>query len=218
MKRSFMRYAVLVFPSVFFIATLNADTLVLRDGRRIPGQLISMRNDVVEFEAVQTFGGAQTVQFDRDAIQSIEFDRNTARYSAPASQQAQPSQTIQRGRSGLRERQVTVLANVRWVNTNIDVQSGQDVYFEASGEVRWGPNRRDGPGGEQNSPVNPARPMPNRPAAALIGHVGENSQDYFFIGADRGAIRMRSSGRLLLSVNDEYLQDNSGSFRVVVYY
>ena len=111
-----------------------------------------------------------------------------------------------------------VVANVRWVGTNIDVQAGQDVYFEASGEIRWGPNRRDGPAGEQNSPVNPNRPMPNRPGAALIGHVGENSTDSFFIGMERGAIRMRSSGRLFLGVNDDNLQDNSGSFRVVVYY
>ena len=111
-----------------------------------------------------------------------------------------------------------VAAGTAWTDTNIEVRPGQDVYFETSGEVNWGPNRRSGAGGEQNSPVNPARPMPNRPGAALIGRAGENSGDLFFIGADRGAIRMRSSGRLFLGVNDDNLQDNSGSFRVVVYY
>jgi hypothetical protein len=59
--------------------------------------------------------------------------------------------------------------------------------------------------------------MPNRPAAALIGRVGD-SDEYFFIGDDEGAIRMRSSGRLFLAVNDDYLKDNTGSFRVTVYY
>jgi hypothetical protein len=29
---------------------------------------------------------------------------------------------------------------------------------------------------------------------------------------------MRQSGRLYLGINDEYLADNSGSFRVTVYY
>ena len=82
---------------------------------------------------------------------------------------------------------------------SLHVQAGQNVYFEASGEVRWGPNRRDGPGGEQNSPVNPSRPMPNRPGAALIGRVGANS-DYFYIGGERGPIRMLSAGRLFLAV------------------
>ena len=44
------------------------------------------------------------------------------------------------------------------------------------------------------------------------------SEDPFFIGADQSAIRMRSSGRLFLGVNDDFLKDNTGSFRVMVYY
>jgi hypothetical protein len=57
--------------------------------------------------------------------------------------------------------------------------------------------------------------LPNRPGAALIGRVGN---DVFYIGDERGAIRVRNSGRLQLGVNDEYLADNSGSFRVTVFY
>jgi hypothetical protein len=30
--------------------------------------------------------------------------------------------------------------------------------------------------------------------------------------------RVRGGGRLYLAINDDYLQDNSGSFRVTVYY
>ena len=57
--------------------------------------------------------------------------------------------------------------------------------------------------------------MPNRAGGALIGRIGG---DVFFIGDERGPIRVRNSGRLQLGVNDEYLADNSGSFRVTVYY
>src|SRR6266567_1687907 len=32
------------------------------------------------------------------------------------------------------------------------------------------------------------------------------------------ATRMRSAGRLFLGINDDYLQDNTGYFRVIVYY
>ncbi len=60
--------------------------------------------------------------------------------------------------------------------------------------------------------------MPNRNAAALIGRIGAGSNDMFYIGNDNGPIRVRSSGRLFLGVNDDFLQDNSGNFRVVVYY
>jgi hypothetical protein len=201
----------LVFPALLLAATLNADTLVLRDGRRIEGQLISIRDGVIEFEDTRSFGGSRSVRLSRDEVLGIEFDRNdrNARFSTP----------VQNGRpAGLRERVIMVAANVRTVDTNIDVRPGQDVYFEASGEVHWGPNRRDGPAGEQNSPTNLNRPMPNRPGAALIGSVGSGAQDYFYIGADRGPIRMRSGGRLFLAVNDDYVQDNSGAFRVIVYY
>jgi hypothetical protein len=91
------------------------------------------------------------------------------------------------------------------------------LYFSASGQVRWGPNRRDGAGGERNSPQNPGRPIPNRPGAALIGKVGDRDE-FFFIGEESGPYRARASGRLFLGINDDVLSDNSGAFRVDVYF
>jgi len=213
MKRSLSRYGLSALTLMLLVFELKADTLMLRDGRRIQGQLISVRDRLVEFDEVQPFG-VRRLSIDRSDVAGIEFDRNdrdNSRYF--------PDAEPQRGRpSGLRERQVFVPANQPWIDTNVDVQPGQDVYFEPGGEVKWGPNRSNGPAGEVNSPMNPNRPIPNRPAAALIGRVGGNSTDYFFIGANRGAFRMRSSGRLFLGINDDNLQDNSGAFRVVIYY
>ena len=194
-------------------ATLTADTLVLRDGRRIEGELISIRNGIVEFDPARAYGGGRTLRVDQRELAGIQFDRFDRDRDGYSSPTASP-----RGRtSGLREKQIVVPAGTQWVDTNIYLQSGQNVYFEAYGEVGWGPGRRHGPAGEPGSPFNANRPMPNRPGAALIGHVGENS-DYFYIGMERGPFRMRGSGRLFLGVNDDYLPDNSGSFRVVVYY
>jgi hypothetical protein len=215
MKRFFMRRRLLV-PALLVAATVTADTLVLRDGRRVEGQLISIQNGVIIFDEEGSFaGGGRRVSLTRDEVLGIEFDQNRSVSRFPGF--PGPPPTSQGGRpSGLRERQVMVAANLQWIDTNIDVRAGQDIYFEASGEVRWGPGRHDGPAGEPNSPVNPNRPIPNRPGAALIGRVGDTGN--FYIGADRGPIRMRSSGRLFLGINDDNLQDNSGSFRVVVYY
>jgi hypothetical protein len=209
-----IRRGLAVLSALLLIEAANADTLVLRNGRRIQGQLIAFRDGVVEFEETQTFGGGRELRFDRSEVLGVEFDRiDRATPGYPASPEPQ------RGRqAGLRERQVMVAANIQWTDTNIDVQAGQDVYFDAGGDVRWRPDRRDGPAGEQNSPSNPNRPIPNRPAGSLIGRVGATSTDYFFIGAIRGPFRMRSSGRLFLGVNDDVLSDNSGAFRVVVYY
>ena len=192
---------------LLLVATVNADTLILHDGRRIQGQLISFQNGVIEFQE-NGFGG-RLGRVNRDEVVGIEFGR---------SERDETPQTSERGRPrGLREKQIMVVANAAWTDTGIDVTSGQSIYLEAKGEIRWGPNRRAGPNGEENSPNNPARPMPNRPGAALIGRVG-TSNDYFFVGDDRGAIRVRSSGRLFLGINDDYLQDNTGYFRVIVYH
>jgi hypothetical protein len=189
--------------------SLRADTLQLRDGSRVQGELISVRNGTIEFEERRGFGGGRTLRFNRDEVVRIEFENrgnNT-------------DNSLGGGRpAGMRERQVIVSADVPWNDAGVDLRAGQTVYFSANGEVRWGKDRRDGPEGEKNSPPNQGRPMPNRNAAALIGRIGAGSNDMFYIGSDTGPIRVRSSGRLFLGVNDDFLQDNSGNFRVVVYY
>jgi hypothetical protein len=187
--------------------SLAADTLVLRNGTRIDGELLAVRNGRIEFEERRGYGRGQRLEFDRDEVVRIEFDsaREARRDNGPT----RPF--------GMRERTAIVNANTPWSDTSVDVRAGQTIYFVTQGEVRWGRDRRDGPEGEHNSPSNPNRPMPNRPAAALIGKVG-NGSDVFFIGNEQGPIRVRSSGRLYLGINDDFYNDNSGSFRVVVYY
>ena len=197
--------------------TPAADTLVLRDGRRVEGQLVSVRDGVIDFEAQRGLFGRERMRVDLADVARIEFDRlNNGRDSdRDRDRDDRPGGG---GRPpGMRERAVSVNATEQWRDTGIVVRAGQSLYFEASGRVRWGPGRQDGPDGEHNSPRNDTRPMPNRPAAALIGRIGE-SNDLFFIGADGGPIRARDSGRLYLGINDDYLRDNSGAFRVTVYY
>ena len=195
--------------------TLSADTLVLRNGDRVQGQLIGVRDGVVEFEAQRGFFGRERLRVEVSEVTRIEFDRSS-RPDYDQNDRPGPGGSASRP-GGMRERSLIVNASEPWRDTGVVVRAGQTVYFEASGKVRWGPGRQDGPDGERNSPRNEARPMPNRPAAALIGRVGE-SNDYFFIGDDTGAIRVRGNGRLYLGINDDYLRDNSGSFRVTVYY
>jgi hypothetical protein len=202
MKRIGLIAALLTVPTF-----LAADTLVLRNGTRIEGELVGVRNGRIEFEERRGFGRGRLIEFEREEVVRIEFEdrRETRRDLGPT----RPF--------GMRERTAIVNANTSWNDTSVDVRSGQTIYFSAQGEVRWGRDRRDGPAGERDSPSNPGRPMPNRPAAALIGKIGD-SNDLFFIGAEEGPIRVRASGRLYLGVNDDFLNDNSGNFRVVVYH
>jgi hypothetical protein len=202
-------------------AFLHADTLVLRDGTQINGRLVEIRNNTIEFEPNRR--GMSTMRLQRRDVRRIEFDNvydggTESGFDRPSDR---PYDRDRPGRpgdnyGGQREREVNVQARERWYDTGIDVRSGQVVRFQASGRVRWGPGRQDGPEGEDNSPHNANRPIPSRPAAALVGRVGDDAA--FFIGSDSSPIRVRSSGRLYLMINDDVLEDNSGSFRVVVYY
>jgi hypothetical protein len=188
---------------------LLADTLVLTDGRRIQGELVGVYGRDIEFEERDN-GRRRAVRIPRSEIARIEF--------GPPAQGSfdrdRPGPGVPRG---MRERNVNVTAREAWTDAGIDVRAGQQIYFSASGETRWGPKRRDGAAGERNSPVNRGRPLPERPAAALIGRIGDGN-DIFFIGDDAAPFRARSSGRLFLGINDDVLTDNSGSLRVTVSY
>ena len=194
--------ALLVAVTALATTTL-ADTLVLRSGRRVDGDLVSVRGSTVEFAEAN----GSTRRYDRSDVARIELNS-----SGDDADDDRPG-----GRpSGMREKYTTVQAATPWNDTGVEVRSGALVYFEATGRLRWGPDRQDGPGGEGGNRYNANRPIPGRPGGALVGRIGNS--DPFYIGDDKGPIRMRESGRLSLGVNDDYLQDNSGSWRVTIYY
>ncbi len=204
---------------LLFAVVVHADTLWLRDGRRIDGQLVSIRDGVIDFDVQRGFFGRDRMRVERAEVARIDLDgtnRPADRFDNGGGSGS--SDTARQGRpSGMRERDVSVRADAAWQDAGISVRQGQTLYFVASGRVRWGPGRQDGPQGERSSPRNDARPMPGRPAAALIGRIGDDN-DFFFIGDDDGPIRVRGGGRLFLRINDDMLGDNSGAFSVTVYY
>lgn len=217
MRRRLTLLTLLVAASV----PLAADTLILRDGSRVDGELLEVRNGRIEFRERRGFGSGRVLRFDREEVRRIELDGmgNGGFGGGGGGGFGSGGGGFDSGGrpSGMRERVVTVSATSAWNDTGIDLRPGQTVQFEASGRVRWGRGRQDGPGGEGNSPFNPGRPMPNRSAGALLGKVGVGDE-IFFIGDERGPIRVRGAGRLYLGVNDDFLDDNSGAFRVIVYY
>jgi hypothetical protein len=210
MKRSFWIVSGIVCALGVWTAVISADTLVMRNGNRISGRLIGLRDGVFEFEEDRG-NRRRVVRVEQIDVRTIELDQD----GPGAFDRGNNEPAVGRPR-GLREREVNVTARTQWTDTGVNVRNGQTVFFEASGRIRWGRDRQDGPEGENNSPRNPSRPIPGRPAAALIGRVGDDAP--FFIGTDTEGIRVRGSGTLFLGVNDETLDDNSGSFRVTVYY
>src|SRR5688572_2135383 len=206
MTRRFVAFAIMVLVA----GTVTwADTLVLRDGRRVQGELIGVTGRDIEFEE----RGRRLLRVPRRDVVRIEFDdEERGRFDRDDRRDDLPGEIPR----GMRERQVTVTAREAWSDTGIEVRAGQSIYFQATGETRWGPNRRDGAAGERNSPYNAGRPLPDRPAAALIGRIGDN--DLLFVGDHPGPYRIRSNGRLYLGINDDFHQDNTGSLRVTISY
>jgi hypothetical protein len=195
-----------------------ADTLVMRNGDLVRGQLVWIRNGEIEFREDRG-STSRTIRMDLREVRRIDFDDERGnRGYRPDDTRGSRSDPNDGPRPGMRERQVVVSANVPWVDGGIDVRDGQQIYVRTVGQVTWGKGRKDGPEGEKNSPFNPGRPIPGRPGASLIGKIGERSSDPFFIGDEQGPIRIRGNGRLFLGINDDDLRDNTGNWRVTIYY
>ena len=194
--------------------TLFADTLVLRDGRRVQGELVAVYRGEIEFEE-RSGWNRRAVRIPRQDILRIEFDNQGQAGLSPWGQSQQPNVSSSGVPRGMRERHVNVTARQPWTDTGVDIRPGQTFYITSSGEIRWGRERRDGPAGENNSPYNAGRPLPDRPGAALLARIGN---DLMFVGNQPGPFRVRGGGRLYLGINDDVFEDNTGSFRATVSY
>src|SRR6187401_242168 len=105
---------------------------------------------------------------------------------------------------------VTVNASQPWTPTGITVAKGQQVRFEASGEVQLSTDGNDTAvtAGSKMGRRLSAGPMPGQLAGALIGRVG--SGQAFGIGNQAGPLSMPAAGMLYLGVNDDNVDDNRG--------
>jgi hypothetical protein len=107
------------------------------------------------------------------------------------------------------ERTVSVAAAADWTSTEIRVQRGQRVIISATGEVDLGNNQRTGPAGTMLK--DQRKLIQIRPTGALIAVVGDDNDDFEFIGPG-AEFTARHNGILFLSVNEGNLKDNNGAF------
>src|SRR5947209_3695373 len=117
---------------VALAVSLSADTLIMRDGERVQGELIAIRDGVVEFDAQRGFFRRERVRVDVAEVSRIEFDQSSrpdssyngnsgdARTGGASGNNTAPSRP-----PGMRERSVTVNANEPWRDTGVTVRAGQ---------------------------------------------------------------------------------------------
>ncbi len=101
-----------------------------------------------------------------------------------------------------------------WTNSGLVVRQGQRLRISATGRVSLGSGRFSTPGGMAGSPDN-EKLMRNEPTGALIAVIGDDNDEFLVIGTRREFVAQRD-GVLFLGVNEGNLNDNTGTYDVVI--
>ena len=247
--RSLLMFALIVSASLPALA----DTIRLKDGSVIRGQIVGFKNE--QFTIVVGSGARgrkSRITVYMEDVDSIEFDStgntsstgpsddtgNTSTqptYQPPINTQPINTQPTNNQPSYTPPGPTTTTTtstsapptffqiNIRvradnasngWTNSGLVVRRGQRLRITASGRVSLGNNRFATPDGLANIPDRD-KLMRNQPTGGLIAVIGDDNDDFIFIGRSRDFVAQRD-GVLFLGVNEGNLSDNSGLFEVVI--
>ena len=248
MKQIFLRSLMIVALALSLTLPALADTVRLKDGSVIRGQIVSFKNEQFTILVGSGARGRKSrITVYMEDVDSIEFDSagsagtseetntNTSQptYQPPANTQPtntqptntqpsyQPPPTTASPVSGPNNSSFQVNVRVRgdnasngWTNSGLVVRRGQRLRITASGRVSLGNNRYATPDGLPNIPDRD-KLMRNQPTGGLIAVIGDDNDDFVFVGHSRDFVAQRD-GVLFLGVNEGNLSDNSGTFDVVI--
>jgi len=247
MKKFFVR-AFVVFALVLGASLpILADTIRLKDGSVIRGQIVSFKNEQFTILVGSGARGRKSrITVYMEDVDSIEFDNagntsgptdDTSSNNQPAYQPPyqQPTPTQPANTQPSYQPPVTnnpppqtanpafFQINVRvradnasngWTNSGLVVRRGQRLRINASGRISLGNNRSSTADGLPNI-ADRDKLMRNQPTGGLIAVIGDDNDDFIFIGRGRDFVAQRD-GVLFLGVNEGNLSDNTGTFEVVI--
>ena len=101
-----------------------------------------------------------------------------------------------------------------WTNSGWVIRKGQKIRITSSGRISLGGGRFSSPAGITSLPDS-EKLMKDQATGSLIAVVGDDNNDFIFIGAEREFVATRD-GALFLGVNEGNLNDNTGAFDVKV--
>lgn len=101
-----------------------------------------------------------------------------------------------------------------WTNSGLVVRRGQLLRISATGRVSLAQERYSTPAGIPTLPDSD-KLMRNEPTGGVIGVIGDNNDDFFFVG-NRREFKAQRDGVLFLGVNEGNLNDNTGAYDVVI--
>jgi hypothetical protein len=232
-----------------------ADTIRLRDGSVVRGQIIAFKDQqFTVLIGAGTRGRRGRMTIYSEDIESIEFDASggvaantgddtsapddraavntpapSVRNNPPTTTRTQPNTTPDdratdtsgAATSGATPIYFPIRLRVRadnasngWNDSGLMVRAGQRLRITATGRVSLGGGNMSTPTGLPRL-VDRDKLMRNEPTGALIAVIGDDNDDFIFVGASREFVAQRD-GRLFLGVNEGNLGDNSGMYDVTV--
>ncbi|HKP68549.1 MAG TPA: LecA/PA-IL family lectin [Pyrinomonadaceae bacterium] len=101
-----------------------------------------------------------------------------------------------------------------WTNSGWIVKKGQRIRVSGTGEVSIGKGKTTGPSGLYDVDDSD-KLLKSVPTGALIAVIGDDNNDFIYIGSEREFTASRD-GALFLGLNEGNLNDNSGSYEVKI--
>lgn len=101
-----------------------------------------------------------------------------------------------------------------WTNTGLVVRRGQRLRITAMGQVSLGNGKFSTPAGI-TSLQDRDKLLQDEPTGALIAVIGDDNNEFIFIGRTREFTAQRD-GVLFLGVNESNLNDNTGAYDAVI--
>jgi hypothetical protein len=175
--------------------------IVLRNGDVIEGRLYDIGGTHPLRVTVDTPNGQR--DFTSNDVAQIHYVNSLG---------ASPEAVATSGQNSVAPGDIRVDANRQWTDTGITVRRGERWLFNSTGNVMLAEGISAGVNGTTavSSANYTARGVP---AGTLIGRVGNSAP--FVIGSQT-ELTMPANGRLMLGVNDDHYQDNTGYFTVGV--
>ena len=237
MNKFFYRSALVVVLGLSLALPVLADTIRLKDGSVIRGQIVSFRNEQFTIlVGTGTRGRKSRITVYMEDVESIEFDgapadegTNTSTtpsqppYQPPANTRPSSPPPTQPSPTNTSANPTFFPVNVRvrgdnstngWTNSGLVVRRGQRLRINATGRVNLGGNRFATPDGLPNV-QDREKLMRTQPTGGLIAVIGDDNDDFIFVGSSRDFVAQRD-GVLFLGVNEGNLSDNTGTYEVVI--
>ena len=156
----------------------------------------------------------------KPAPQTTQATTDDDTVSIPAEQPAATAPTVSQPSSSTTKPvaiNVKVLGdntNNGWTNSGWVVRKGQKIHITADGQISLGGGHTTTASGSYD--INDdSKLMKSVPTGALIAVIGDDNNEFIYIGSEREFTATRD-GSLFLGVNEGNLNDNSGTFDVKV--